>query len=137
MTTSTFFKRTLILFVFLSFSFIRKENIDLNHKLVLFEGSDWCVNCIRLDKNILSDPYFDHFLKRNAIELERIDFPQRKKLDETTKNYNAEMAEKYSFKGIFPTIILVEAASNEFVPLEYHDQSLDDFIAQIKSNISH
>ncbi len=124
-----------LLFILFSFSFNTKESVNTKYKLVFFEGSDWCVNCIRFDRNVLSDPYFKYFLEKQDIEIERIDFPQRKKQDEATKTYNASIAEKFDFQGIFPTIILVENTTGEIIPLNYHDQGIDDFIAQIKSNL--
>ena len=36
---------------------------------------------IRLDRNVLHDDYFVQFLEKENIEVQRIDFPQRKKLD--------------------------------------------------------
>ncbi|TXN35503.1 thioredoxin fold domain-containing protein [Flagellimonas hymeniacidonis] len=124
-----------LLFILFSFSFNTKESVSTKYKLVFFEGSDWCVNCIRFDRNVLSDPYFKYFLEKQDIEIERIDFPQRKKQDEATKTYNASIAEKFNFQGVFPTIILVENTTGEIIPLNYHDQGIDDFIAQIKSNL--
>ncbi len=124
-----------LLFILFSFSFNTKESVNTKYKLVFFEGSDWCVNCIRFDRNVLSDPYFKYFLEKQDIEIERIDFPQRKKQDEATKTYNASIAEKFDFQGVFPTIILVENTTGEIIPLNYHDQGIDDFIAQIKSNL--
>ncbi len=124
-----------LLFILFSFSFNTKESVNTKYKLVFFEGSDWCVNCIRFDRNVLSDPYFKYFLEKQDIEIERIDFPQRKKQDEATKTYNASIAEKFDFQGVFPTILLVETTSGESIPLNYHDQGIDDFIAQIKSNL--
>lgn len=135
MATSRYAKLILLLFVFCSFSLTSPEPAAGRYKLILFEGSDWCVNCMRLEKNVLSDTAFIEFLELQQIEIERIDFPQRKKLDKKTQAYNASMAEKFDFKGIFPTIILVKAFSEEIIPLNYHDQNPRDFMQQIKSNI--
>ena len=90
---------------------------------------------MRLEKNVLSNATFVAFLKQEDIEIERIDFPQQKKLDKETEAYNASMAEKFDFKGIFPTIILVKAFTEEIIPLNYHDQNSNDFMQQIKSKI--
>ncbi len=124
----------LTLVVLCTFSFTPKN--DVKYKLILFEGSDWCVNCIRLEKNVLTNAAFIDFMKKRNITFERIDFPQRKQLDEATQQYNAEMAEKYGFQGIFPTIILERSNSEQTQTLEYHDQSCSDFIAQLSSNLS-
>lgn len=124
----------LILVVLCTFSFTSKN--DVRYKLILFEGSDWCMNCIRLEKNVLSNATFITFAEKQGIRIERIDFPQRKQLDEATKEYNAEMAEKYNFQGIFPTLILEKTDSKETQTLEYLDQSCSDFITLLSSNLN-
>ncbi len=135
MTTSKNVKFPLVFFILLSFSFISKDEASAAYKLVIFEGSDWCVNCIRLDRNVLNDDYFVQFLEKENIEVQRIDFPQRKKLEPEEESFNASVAEKYDFQGIFPTILLVKSSSDEFITLTYHDQGVPEFIKQIKDNI--
>ena len=48
--------------------------------LIYFSGSDWCTECILFERKVLRDTAFAGYLKRNSIDLERIDFPQRQKL---------------------------------------------------------
>ncbi|MEZ4808717.1 MAG: hypothetical protein R2819_00035 [Allomuricauda sp.] len=131
-----YLKYILPLFIFLSFSLIPLGKIDTHYKLVLFEGSDWCVNCIRLNKTVLTDTAFINFLEMENIQIERIDFPQRKKLDEQTQAYNASVAEKYGFQGLFPTILLVRNNTDETVTIDYHDQGPNEFIQQIKASMT-
>ena len=135
MTISRNVKFPLVFFVLLSFSFISKDEAVSTYKLVIFEGSDWCVNCIRLDRNVLKHDSFVQFLEKENIEVQRIDFPQRKKLEPEEKAFNASIAEKYNFQGIFPTILLVESETNKFITLTYHDQGAFEFIQQIRNNI--
>jgi hypothetical protein len=71
------------------------------------------------------------------ISLERIDFPQRKAQSVSTKAYNSEMAEKYNFQGVFPTILLIETSTGEQTKLEYVGQNSIDFIEQIKTHLIH
>ncbi len=136
MTTSKNVKFPLVFFVLLSFAFISKDEVTSAYKLVIFEGSDWCVNCIRLDRNVLKHDSFVQFLEKENIEIQRIDFPQRKKLDPEEKAFNASVAEQYNFQGIFPTILLVKSETNQFITLTYHDQEAQEFIEQIRDNIS-
>lgn len=100
--------------------------------LYIFEGSDWCHNCIRLDKKILSTAKFTQFTEEQEITIEHIDFPQRKKLDEKTVAYNSEIAEKYNFQGIFPTLILVHSESGRTAMLSYVNEDVETFIAKIE-----
>lgn len=75
-------------------------------QLLVFEGSDWCVNCIQFEKKVLKNKRFQTFLQENNILLIRVDFPQRKKLNEAKAAENGRLAKKYGFAGIFPTVIL-------------------------------
>ncbi len=84
----------------------KHKDVPHNYTLFVFEGSDWCVNCRRLEKNILSDTKFVSFLEQKHITLRRVDFPQRKVLDAQTKKHNETLAEQYNFDGAFPTLIL-------------------------------
>lgn len=106
-----------------------------DYKLIVFEGSDWCSNCIRFDKTILRDSTFSNFINENNIYIEHIDFPQRKKLDKTTQSYNASIAEKYNFKGVFPTVLLIVRNTNYVFSIDYSNQSSQEFIALIESNM--
>lgn len=101
-------------------------------RLYIFEGSDWCHNCIRLDKNVLSKDQFKEFATSESIYIEHIDFPQRKKLEPQQAAHNAMIADKYGFKGIFPTLILVHAESNRQVVITYADEDVAEFIAKIE-----
>ena len=127
------------LFLILFVSVFNFTSIDTspNLKLIIFEGSDWCVNCIQLEKNVLSDVAFIEFSQENEIEIERIDFPQRKKQDKETEKYNAEIAEKYKFDGTFPTVVLLDEESNELIkiPTRIH-KSTKEFLSFIQEKIS-
>lgn len=126
----------LLVCILVSFSFFSSEKMTANYTLILFEGSDWCRNCIRLEKTILSKDTFISFAEKEQIEIERIDFPQRKKLDAATKAYNASMAEKYGFKGVFPTLLLVNNQTNAISEIPYRTEDKYQFIRMISNKIS-
>ncbi len=100
--------------------------------LLIFSGSDWCLPCIRLEREIFSKPEFIEFAK-GRIKILKADFPQRKKLDPKIVLRNESLAERYNPKGEFPLLVLLDA--NEKVktniPAEY--TSLEYFIADLKN----
>ena len=85
------------------FQLSQKENKPV---FLVFSGSDWCANCIRFEKNILSDTTFQAFLNQQLLYLPA-DFPQRKKLPESLRKQNEWLAEHYNPEGIFPSIIVI------------------------------
>ena len=62
-------------------------------KLVLldFTGSDWCGWCMKLSKDIFSQPEFKEFAAKNLILVE-VDFPARKPLADEVKARNSALA---------------------------------------------
>lgn len=83
-----------------------------NHKLILleFSGSDWCIPCIRMEKEIFQKDSFVNYSKEHLVLL-HADFPRLKKHQlpkEQAKN-NEELAEKYNKEGAFPYTVLLDA----------------------------
>lgn len=115
--------------------FLHAQDNNKYYNLIVFEGSDWCANCIRFNSNIASDSVFYKFLSEKKIKLEFIDFPQRKTLERSVQEYNASLAEKYNFKGVFPTIILIDNRTDEFKYVNYANQNPREFIALISSKM--
>ena len=67
--------------------------------LVNFSGSDWCIPCIRLRKEILESSVFEDYAK-DHLELVRADFPRQKKNqpDAAQIKRNEALADKYNMK---------------------------------------
>ena len=103
------------------------------YELVVFEGSDWCSSCRKFEKEILKDSAVISFLETNKIELVKVDFPQRKKLPEDEKIKNQELAEKYQFKGVFPSIILV--TNDKFIELKSSNNNPEEFIEKLNAEM--
>lgn len=76
-----------------------------------FSGSDWCIPCIRLHKNIIENDEFTKLETENIIVYVNADFPRNKKnqLSQELKNENAALADQYNPKGIFPYTVLLNA----------------------------
>lgn len=74
--------------------------------LMDFTGSDWCGWCIKLKKEVFDTAEFRNWASQKVVLLE-IDFPQKKKLDKTTKAQNERLAKKYDVQG-FPTIVFAD-----------------------------
>lgn len=68
---------------------------------MFFTGSDWCGWCIRLQKEVFFKPDFVKWAKENLILVE-LDFPRRKKLDESLKQQNDNLRQMFAVRG-YPT----------------------------------
>lgn len=88
--------------------------------LLVFEGSDWCLPCIKLDRKVLSTDSFVHFANGNLVVL-KADFPQKKKLDPMLAKQYERLAEIYNKEGAFPKMVLVAPNQKELgiIPANY------------------
>ncbi|MFI5152205.1 MAG: FAD:protein FMN transferase [Chitinophagales bacterium] len=100
--------------------------------LIVFSGSDWCLPCIRLEKDILRDPDFMMFAE-NSLVILTADFPQKKKLPPGQITINEKLAEEYNPHGIFPLLVLVNPDKTVLTSLEYEHYNPQQFIKQIQN----
>lgn len=90
-----------------------KKQASENKELILlnFSGSDWCIPCIKLHKNIIGSDEFKKLETDNVVVYINADFPRNKKnqLSPELKKENASLADQYNPKGIFPYTILLNS----------------------------
>ena len=137
----------LIIFIFLNLTVINPAvfNNKLNYaeaqkpvakrKLIVFSGSDWCKNCIRFKKDVLSSEVFIRFAKNN-IEIVTADFPQRAKLSREEVTRNEALAEKYNVEGEFPRLVLLSEDESGSTVIPYISQSPEQFVAELKNYLA-
>ncbi|MPS75205.1 MAG: thioredoxin family protein [Chryseobacterium sp.] len=90
-----------------------KKQASQNKELILlnFSGSDWCIPCIKLHKNIIETDEFKKLETENVVVYINADFPRNKKnqLSPELKKENASLADQYNQKGLFPYTLLLNA----------------------------
>jgi thioredoxin-related protein len=106
------------------------------HKLVLlkFSGSDWCIPCIKMQKEIFEADPFKKFADSSLV-LVNADFPRLKKnkLSKDQQKKNDKLAEKYDKQGSFPFTLILTAKGEVLKSWEgYTKMTAEQFIAQIK-----
>ena len=103
---------------------------DQNRNILLvFQGSDWCAPCIKLDREVWSTPVFQSYAKDHYI-LVQADFPRKKKnkLSEEQQKYNNTLAEKYNQQGIFPLVVLLDPSGKVLGTTGYEKKSPEAYI---------
>ncbi len=78
---------------------------ETSYRLIIFEGSDWCAGCRKLEK-VIAEPSVASFLQEESIAILRVDFPQRLKQSKQETQHNDSLAIHYGFEGVFPTLVL-------------------------------
>jgi thioredoxin-related protein len=112
-----------------------KHDADQSHKLILlnFSGSDWCVPCIRMHKEIFESEVFEKYASDNLV-LVNADFPRLRKnhlSSEQTKK-NELLADAYNPKGSFPLTLLMDAKGKVLKQWEgMPDETADKFVNDI------
>jgi thioredoxin-related protein len=102
------------------------------NKLVMmdFTGSDWCSWCIKLNKEIFSQPEFAAYAAKNIVAVE-VDFPRHKEQPDEQKQANGKLAKKYEIQG-YPTVIVLNGAGEKVGELGYQEGGPKPFIDKLK-----
>lgn len=108
-----------------NFEEAKKISTDNNRNIVLvFQGSDWCAPCIKLNKQVWSTVEFQKLAKNHFVMLQ-VDFPRRKanKLTEAMQTQNNNLAELYNKHGYFPLVVVLDSKGKVLGKIGYEQLS--------------
>ncbi len=102
--------------------------------ILVFQGSDWCAPCIKLDREVFSTETFQLYAKDHFVMLEA-DFPKKKKnaLPQDQQLKNNALAEKYNKRGIFPLVVMLDKDGNVLGETGYFKASASAYILHLES----
>ena len=105
--------------------------------LMSFAGSDWCLPCIRLDKEFFNTEQFQSYAEEKFVLL-RLDFPARKKnqLSPEQVKHNEALAEKYNKKGSFPLVLVLDESGKVQGQMTTAKGNSSDYFKELNSIIS-
>jgi len=101
--------------------------------LVDFTGSDWCIWCMRLDKEVFAQPVFQSWAAQNVVLL-KLDFPRSIEQSAEVKKTNAELASNYNVGG-FPTLLILDADGKELARTGYRRGGAQAYVEHLKEII--
>jgi len=109
----------------------KKENKPI---LMSFSGSDWCANCMRLERVVFSSNAFKTFSAKNFVLL-KVDFPAKKKnkLSPEMTKQNDSLAEKFNKSGSFPTVIILGIDGKLIGTTGYKKMSAEAYVTHLNS----
>ena len=113
----------------------KHEATKFNQKIILvFQGSDWCAPCIKLEREIWSSEEFISYAKDNFIML-KADFPRKKKnaLPKAQQEKNNDLAEAYNKNGYFPFVVILDKAGKVIGETGYLKISPKEYVDHINS----
>jgi thioredoxin-related protein len=106
------------------------------NKLVLldFTGSDWCMWCKKLKREVFDKPEFAQFAQSKLVLVE-VDFPQHKTLPEAQQQANARLDKTYGINS-YPTVILLNPDGKQVGRMGYVFGGASAFIAKLERKVA-
>ena len=100
--------------------------------VLVFQGSDWCAPCIKLDREIFQSDEFKLYAKDHFVMLQA-DFPKKKKnaLSKEMTAKNNALAERFNKRGIFPLVVVLDKNLNVLGETGYSRTSPSSYILEI------
>jgi thioredoxin-related protein len=110
-----------------------KENKTI---VLVFQGSDWCAPCIKLDREIWSTDEFKAYAKDHYVMLQA-DFPRSKKnkLSKEQQAKNNKLAEKYNKNGYFPFVVVLDKNGKVLEETGYLKTTPSKYIDQLNTSL--
>ena len=115
---------------------VAKNNASKDGKsiILVFSGSDWCIPCMKLEKNIWESQDFVDYSKTHYILL-RADFPKKKgnALSNEQQQQNDKLAESYNKDGLFPLVLVLDKVGKLLGSTGYKNITPKEYIALLHS----
>lgn len=113
----------------------KSEALNQSQSIILvFQGSDWCAPCIKLDREIWHTDEFKAYADEHFVML-KADFPRKKqnKLSKEQEKHNNELAEKYNKEGFFPLVVVLDSEGNVLGKTGYKKTTPFEYIELLSS----
>lgn len=100
--------------------------------LLVFQGSDWCGPCIKLDTQVFKTAEFQSLVKDKYVML-KADFPRKKanKLSAEIEAQNNKLAETYNTQGFFPLVVVLDQNGKLLGKLGYENVSPSEYFKKL------
>ncbi len=85
--------------------------------LLNFTGSDWCPYCIKLDKEVFSQPEFKKYAAQNLVLMD-VDFPLTHLQPAALKAQNDMLQNRYGIES-FPSVVVLNPAGKKIGEIGY------------------
>ncbi|WP_297797135.1 thioredoxin family protein [uncultured Eudoraea sp.] len=102
--------------------------------ILVFQGSDWCAPCIKLEQQIWSSEEFKNYSSDHFVLL-LADFPRKKqnKLSVEQQEKNKDLAETYNQNGYFPLVVVLDKDGRVLGQTGYKKITVKEYIGLLES----
>ena len=98
--------------------------------LMLFTGSDWCVYCIKWDKEVFSKSEFQDYAKTNFVKV-LVDFPNKKPLPKAQQRANDSLLDKFDVDE-YPCVVVLDSKAKKLGSIKYTEGGPSALIAKLE-----
>ena len=98
---------------------------------VLNTGSDWCGWCKRLRANVLDQPEFAKFARKNLVLL-YLDSPSRNPLGKEQEMHNRQIVRALPFGGGVPHVLVMNAKGKKLGSIGGGGLGLDEYLEKLR-----
>ncbi len=117
------FEELLSLKLIISFLLLISLCLTAQKKLYYFSGSDWCIPCMKFQKEFIESKDFISFCKEYKVDFEILDFPQgRKNILKKELQRRDSLAKLYNKTGSFPYLTIVD--KNNSISIDHKRNSV-------------
>lgn len=106
--------------------------------MLIFSGSDWCLPCIKLKKEILTATTFENFAHDKLI-IVNADFPKKKKNKAKqsllVQGQNVNLAKKYNPEGYYPRVLILDTHGKVKADIGYEPVAPEQYVKLIESKL--
>ncbi len=106
--------------------------------MLIFSGSDWCLPCIKLKKEILTTTTFENFASDKLVII-NADFPKKKKNKEKqsllVQGQNVNLAKKYNPEGYYPRVLILDTHGEVKADMGYEPVTPEQYVKLIESKL--
>jgi len=113
---------------------LKQAKAENKSVLIDFTGSDWCGWCIKLDREVFSQPAFKEYAQKDLVRV-YIDFPRGKPQSDALKEKNKELAEKFGVQGL-PTIVILNSEGQMIGKTGYQRGGAENYVEHLQEIIS-
>lgn len=102
--------------------------------ILVFQGSDWCAPCMKLDREIWSTDEFINYANEHFVML-KADFPKRKAnaLSDEQTEANGKLAEEYNKNGVFPFVVVLNSDGKVLGETSYKKMTPSAYIDELNA----
>lgn len=102
--------------------------------ILVFQGSDWCVPCMKLERSIWNSEDFQAYAADHFVML-KADFPRKKEnaLSKEQEAHNKKLAERYNQKGFFPLVVILNAEGKVLGETGYKKMTPQEYIDHLNT----